>query len=108
MTDTLISDGLIVDGTGAPPFIGDVHITDDRIVKVSPHESKDSDHSLRLARNTIDASGLMVTPGFIDIHSHSDHTLVVDPRAFSSVNQGVTLEVVGNCGFGCFPVEDPQ
>jgi len=56
----------------------------------------------------IDASGLYVAPGFIDIHSHSDYTLLVDPRAMSAVYQGVTLEVVGNCGFGCFPIRDAE
>jgi N-acyl-D-amino-acid deacylase len=50
----------------------------------------------------------VVTPGFIDIHSHSDFTLLVDPRAASAVHQGVTLEVVGNCGFGCFPLLDKE
>src|SRR5581483_4686857 len=45
-------------------------------------------------------------PGFIDIHSHSDFTLLRDPRAVSAIHQGVTLEVVGNCGFGCFPIRD--
>ena len=54
----------------------------------------------------IDATGLYVAPGFIDIHSHSDYTLLVDPRAMSAIYQGVTLEVVGNCGFGCFPIRD--
>ncbi len=49
---------------------------------------------------------LYVAPGFIDIHSHSDYTLLVDPRAMSAIYQGVTLEVVGNCGFGCFPIRD--
>jgi len=108
MTDMLISGGLVVDGTGAPPFVGDVHVRDDRIMKLSSRESQETDEDSQTAANTIDARGLMVTPGFIDIHSHSDHTLVVDPRAFSSVKQGVTLEVVGNCGFGCFPIEDPK
>ena len=56
----------------------------------------------------VDAAGCYVTPGFIDIHSHSDFTLVVDPRAVSSVTQGVTLEVVGNCGHGCAPIVDPE
>jgi len=56
----------------------------------------------------LDATRCVVTPGFIDIHSHSDFTLVVDPRAVSSVTQGVTLEVVGNCGHGCTPLGDPQ
>lgn len=54
----------------------------------------------------IDADGLYVSPGFIDIHSHSDYTLLVDPRAVSSISQGVTLEVIGNCGHGCFPIAD--
>ena len=56
----------------------------------------------------IDAPGSYVAPGFIDIHSHSDYTLLVDPRAVSAIHQGVTLEVVGNCGFGCFPIRDAE
>ena len=52
----------------------------------------------------IDAAGKVVAPGFIDIHSHSDFTLLVDPRAASAIHQGVTTEIVGNCGFGCFPL----
>ena len=55
----------------------------------------------------IDAAGLAVGPGFVDLHSHSDYTLLVDPRAVSAIHQGVTTEVVGNCGFGCFPIRDP-
>ena len=53
-------------------------------------------------------SGLAVAPGFIDIHSHSDYTLLIDPRAMSAVAQGVTLEVIGNCGFGCAPIADTR
>ena len=60
------------------------------------------------AGQEIDAAGKVVAPGFIDIHSHSDFTLLVDPRAASAVHQGVTLEVVGNCGFGCFPLLDKE
>ena len=56
----------------------------------------------------LDAQGLLVTPGFIDVHSHSDFTLFVDPRAVSSITQGVTLEIVGNCGHGCAPIADPE
>ena len=55
----------------------------------------------------IDAAGQYVAPGFIDIHSHSDYTLLIDPRAVSAIRQGVTLEVIGNCGFGCGPIRDP-
>jgi N-acyl-D-aspartate/D-glutamate deacylase len=104
MADLVIANGLIVDGTGAPPYTGDVRIAGDRIASVS----REVDRMPAAPSETIDATGLMVTPGFIDIHSHSDHTLLVDPRAYSSLKQGVTLEVVGNCGFGCFPVEEPQ
>lgn len=56
---------------------------------------------------SVDVSSLIVAPGFIDIHSHSDFTLVVDPRAVSSITQGVTLELVGNCGHGCAPLTNP-
>jgi len=56
------------------------------------------------AEKEIDAAGRGVAPGFIDLHSHSDFTLLVDPRASSAVHQGVTTEIVGNCGFGCFPL----
>ncbi len=49
-----------------------------------------------------------MAPGFIDIHSHSDYTLLIDPRAVSAIHQGVTLEVIGNCGFGCGPIRDPS
>jgi N-acyl-D-aspartate/D-glutamate deacylase len=56
----------------------------------------------------LDATGCLVTPGFIDIHSHSDYTLLVDPRAVSSIAQGVTTEVVGNCGHGCAPIRDTE
>ena len=52
--------------------------------------------------------GLAVAPGFIDVHSHSDYTLLVDPRAVSAIHQGVTTEVIGNCGHGCFPIRDAE
>jgi N-acyl-D-amino-acid deacylase len=98
--DLLITGGKVIDGTGRPPYRADVAVRDGNIVDVgvieTPHDFP-----------TLDARGLVVTPGFIDIHSHSDFTLVVDPRAVSQVTQGVTLEVVGNCGHGCAPMADP-
>jgi N-acyl-D-amino-acid deacylase len=107
MANVMIENGLVFDGTGAEPFVGDVHIEGERIVSVSPGAGPDGKERPEGAA-VIDASGLAVTPGFIDIHSHSDHTILVDPRTFSPLKQGVTLEVVGNCGFGCFPVVDPE
>lgn len=94
--------GSIVDGTGAPAVRGDVGIRGDRIVAIGPDLSDTA--SARL----VDATGCIVTPGFIDVHSHSDLTLVVDPQAESAVAQGVTTELVGNCGHGCAPIDRPE
>ena len=98
MTDLVIRGGIIHDGTGGEPYPGDLAIEAGRLSAVGtvpPVECPE-----------LDATGLFVAPGFIDVHSHSDYTLLVDPRAMSAVHQGVTLEVVGNCGFGCFPIRD--
>ncbi len=97
--DQIIRGGTILDGSGAEPFVGDVALSGGIIVEIGRVEADGVPE--------IDAAGLFVAPGFIDIHSHSDFTLLIDPRAVSSVFQGVTLEVVGNCGFGCFPIDDP-
>src|SRR3712207_1702791 len=102
--DLLITGGEIADGTGAPPFRADVAIRDGRVAAIIPAGQLDPQFADSPA---LDASGLLVAPGFIDIHSHSDFTLLSDPRAVSSVAQGVTLEVVGNCGHGCAPIGDP-
>lgn len=96
----VIRGGSIVDGTGGEPFVGDVAIDGDRVVALGFVDAVDV--------LEIDATGLTVAPGFIDLHSHSDYTLLVDPRAASAIHQGVTTEVVGNCGFGCFPIRDPE
>jgi N-acyl-D-amino-acid deacylase len=96
--DHLIVGGTILDGTGAAARPGDIAIKDGSIVAIGAPGGE--------AANTIDATGLYVSPGFIDIHSHSDYTLLVDPRAVSAMFQGVTLEVIGNCGFGCAPIRD--
>jgi N-acyl-D-amino-acid deacylase len=95
VVDLAIRNGVVIDGTGAEGRAADVGIRDGRIVTVG---------AVPEAASEIDAAGKVVTPGFIDIHSHSDFTLLVDPRAASAVHQGVTTEVVGNCGFGCFPL----
>jgi N-acyl-D-aspartate/D-glutamate deacylase len=96
----VIRGGTILDGSGGEPVVGDVAIDGDRIATVG--------YVPRTDGGEIDATGLFVAPGFVDLHSHSDYTLLVDPRAASAIHQGVTTEVVGNCGFGCFPVRDVE
>jgi len=95
--DTIIRGGTIIDGTGIPGFQKDLGIKQDRICAIE-------DLSKANSFQTIDATGLIVSPGFIDIHSHSDRTLVDDGGAESKIHQGVTTEVVGNCSFSSFPV----
>jgi N-acyl-D-amino-acid deacylase len=97
MDDFLIRGGHVVDGSGAPGREADVAVRDGRIVEVAARSN-------RPARRVIDARGQVVAPGFIDIHTHSDFTLPLNPRAESKIRQGVTLEVVGNCGFSVAPV----
>jgi N-acyl-D-aspartate/D-glutamate deacylase len=89
--DLLIRDGLVVDGSGARGFLADVGIRDGWIVRVG-HLSRAT------AERTIDASGLVVAPGFIDIHNHSDFTLLKEPRCESMIRQGVTTMVLGEGG----------
>ncbi|QFG21602.1 amidohydrolase family protein [Actinomadura sp. WMMB 499] len=97
MTDLLITGGTVVDGTGAAPVRADVAVTGGRVEAVG-------DLAGRPAARTLDASGHAVTPGFVDVHTHSDLTLLSGPEAHSAVRQGVTSVVVGNCGLGVAPV----
>ena len=101
MVELLIRGGTLLDGSGVEARIADVAIEAGRIVAVGALQDMPT-------QQEIDASGLTVSPGFIDIHSHSDYTLLVDPRAVSAIAQGVTLEVIGNCGFGCAPIVNPE
>ena len=91
----VIRNGTVLDGMGGEPFRADVALADGRIERIGEIEPGPVE---------LDAGGRYVAPGFIDIHSHSDYTLLVDPRAKSAIHQGVTLEAVGNCGHGCFPI----
>jgi N-acyl-D-aspartate/D-glutamate deacylase len=95
MLDLLVCGGTILDGTGAPGYRADLGVKDGRIVAIGI--------GLGPARETLDATDRAVAPGFIDIHTHSDFVLLVDGRADSQVCQGVTLEVIGQCGFSCAP-----
>lgn len=97
--DVVIKNGTLIDGTGKPAFEADVAIAGGRIAEIGELQATGAEE--------IDASGLFVSPGFIDVNSHSAYTLMVDPRAVSALYQGVTMEVVGNCGHGCFPIKDP-
>src|SRR5438874_866291 len=97
--DLLVRGATLVDGTGAEPRPGDLGVRDGRIAALGEIPA-----SAEAAR-VVDASGLVLAPGFVDIHTHSDVTLLVDPAGESKVLQGVTTEVVGNCGFSAFPVE---
>ena len=96
MDDILIRGGEVIDGSGAPARHADIAIADGRISTIA-------DLYVGHARREIDATGLTVTPGFIDIHTHSDFTLPLNPRAESKIRQGVTTEVLGNCGFSAAP-----
>ncbi|MFN0171915.1 MAG: N-acyl-D-amino-acid deacylase family protein [Bryobacteraceae bacterium] len=96
----LFKDGMIVDGTGAPAYRGDVLVKDGRIAEVGTFERP-------AESETVDCAGLYVSPGFIDMHSHSDLQVLSGERV--KPDQGVTTEVVGNCGFSAYPCgPDPK
>src|SRR5712672_3184693 len=95
--DILIRNGLLIDGTGSPGTVADLAVADGRIAAIGRNMAGD-------ATRLIDATGLAVTPGFIDIKTHFDFTLPINPRAESMVRQGVTTEIVGHCGFSVAPI----
>jgi N-acyl-D-aspartate/D-glutamate deacylase len=95
--DVLIRGGLVIDGSGQPGEIGDVAVREGRIAAVGRSLQNGS-------AKVIDAEGLAVSPGFIDIKTHSDFTLPINPKAESKVRQGVTTEIIGHCGFSVAPV----
>lgn len=97
MLDFIIEKGTVVDGTGRPSRVADVGVCGDKIVAVG-------DLKRTKAAQRLDAAGLVVAPGFIDIHTHSDFSLLSHGSAESQVMQGVTFEVVGNCGHSCAPI----
>ena len=103
---TLVRNGTIIDGTGSPSFRGDVLIDGDRIVEVAGRGEGSASASC-LAEvpdaEEIDAEGCVVSPGFIDAHTHSDAYLVIEPDAPSKVAQGITTEVNGQCGGSVAP-----
>src|SRR5271156_4542540 len=94
--DILIRGGMVIDGSGRPGEVADVAIAEGRIARIGPALAGGG-------ARVIDAAGLAVTPGFIDIKTHSDFTLPINPKAESKVRQGVTTEIIGHCGFSVAP-----
>ena len=98
MLDLILRGGRVIDGSGEPACAADVGIAGDRIVAVG--------RVAEPARRTIDAGGLFVCPGFVDMHTHSDVQLLAEPRHEAKVCQGVTLELLGQDGLSYAPVTD--
>ncbi len=95
--DLLIQNGMIIDGTGNPEYKADVALADDRIVEVAPKITAE-------AQTVINAEGLAISPGFIDVHSHDDGYVLNKPSCDPKLLQGVTTQVIGNCGFSLGPL----
>ncbi|NLE85647.1 MAG: D-aminoacylase [Myxococcales bacterium] len=95
--DLVFRGGRVYDGSGRPPVVADVAVTDDRVVRVGDVPDRGSVE--------VDAQGLCLAPGFIDVHSHDDFAALLEPALPFKVMQGVTTEIVGNCGMGVAPFE---
>ena len=96
MYDILFKNARIVDGTGSPAYKGDLAVKDGKIAKIGKINAE--------AKETIDCDGLVLSPGFIDIHSHSDFSILGVPLSESRILQGVTTELGGDCGLSPAPV----
>ena len=97
--DTLIVNATIVDGTNSPRYRADVGLYGGKILEIGALEDADGERE-------IDATGLVLAPGFIDMHTHSDLSLLDDPGGESMAYQGVTTQVTGNCSYSPFPMGD--
>src|SRR5437764_11467905 len=105
MEDLVIRDADVVDGSGEPSYRADVVIDDGRIVSIVK-EAAAAGCLRPKATRELDAEGLVLAPGFIDMHAHSDLALLRDPDHSAKAAQGVTLEVVGQDGLSYAPVDD--
>jgi N-acyl-D-amino-acid deacylase len=97
LCDTLIRSASLLDGCGGEPTVMDVAIVGDRILEIGLSLEYD-------ARTTVDAAGLTLAPGFIDVHTHDDTSVVLAPTMLPKLSQGVTTVIVGNCGISASPV----
>ena len=98
MQETAIVNGHVIDGSGRPGFQADVLISNEKIKRVGRFDTDEISEA-----RVIDATGLVVAPGFIDIHAHADFALLQNGLAPHKINQGVTTEIIGNCGTGPAP-----
>src|SRR6516165_10472002 len=96
-SDTLIRNAAIMDGSGDEPYDADVAITGDRISAVGKLDAY-------LAQHVLDASGSILAPGFIDVHTHDDTSVIHAPEMRAKLSQGVTTVIIGNCGISAAPV----
>jgi N-acyl-D-amino-acid deacylase len=97
--DLVLANGRIVDGCGNPWFWGDLAIQNGRIAEIAPAGTLQG-------KQRIDIAGRFISPGFIDIHTHSDLSIMVNRRGESAIHQGVTTHLIGNCGSSPAPVDD--
>ena len=100
MNDLLIKNGTIIDGSGQKRYVGNISVADGLITDIGK--------SIGSARRVVDADGMLVTPGFVDIHTHYDGQATWDPYLTPSTYHGVTTAIFGNCGVGFAPVRKPD
>ena len=95
--DLVVKNGRIIDGTGSPAYLADVAVKDGKIVRIG--------RGIESGEQEIDASGLVVTPGFIDSHSHSDSSVLTYPDQIEKIEQGITTSIGGQCGSSPAPLD---
>jgi N-acyl-D-amino-acid deacylase len=103
--DTLIRNVSVIDGSGSPAYVADVALAGGRILHIEPHsEARAGALSGWQAGQVVDGSGKVLSPGFIDVHTHDDTNVIRTPSMLPKLSQGVTTVVVGNCGISAAPV----